>query len=53
MVIHPHLLKPRLKASAATADFTSQLRQNATNKQGKNLAQDYVAALGKLLSALL
>ncbi|CAL8462981.1 g2515 [Coccomyxa elongata] len=53
LVIHPHLLKPRLKASAATADFTSQLRQYATNKQGKNLAQDYVAALGSARQAFL
>ena len=53
LVIHPHLLKPRLKPSAATADFTSQLRQYATSKQGRNLAQEYVVALGKLVSAVL
>ncbi|BDA48020.1 probable BRO1 domain-containing protein BROX [Coccomyxa sp. Obi] len=53
LVIHPHLLKPRLKPSAATADFASQLRQHATSKQGKTLAQEYVAALGSARQAFL
>ncbi len=47
LVIHPHLLKPRLKSSTTSADFQSQLRQYANGKQGRNTSQEYAAALGE------
>lgn len=50
--IHPHLLKPKLKASAGSIDFQTQLRQYASGRQGRSVAQEYALALGEELSAL-